>query len=163
MGFFICWVVFALVLGVLAERKNRNVIGWALIGGLFTVPALLILAFLPPLCPKCHNRISVQDWRARRCPHCAQGHAQVEGASGALPAKEAPKSHILRWICAFVGIAVGLLGGAANVPQLGMAALFGPAIVLGLVGLVIGLVIEAVVRRVRTKENGRRPPGQEPS
>ena len=42
-----------LILSIVADRKNRNSLGWGLIGGLFFPCSLIYLAFLPGLCPKC--------------------------------------------------------------------------------------------------------------
>ncbi len=70
-GFGIGVMLFlAVVVGLLAKRKNRNPIGWGIAGGLFFLIALLILAFLPYLCPKCKQKISTTDAKAGNCSKC---------------------------------------------------------------------------------------------
>ena len=68
-GLFI-FALSAVINGLFAARKNRNAWAWALFGGLFCLPTLLILAFVPFLCPKCQQSLSKDEWKRRRCPHC---------------------------------------------------------------------------------------------
>ena len=145
VGFFVFWAVFAVVLGLLANRKNRNVLGWALIGGLFALPALLILAFLPPLCAKCRSKLSVSEWKEGKCPTC---EAQEDSGDVQNSVGKTPKTAMeyLPFLLGFSGIVVGLFGGMGNVPELGYAALLGPALVMFLVGLGAGYVIRWVAK-----------------
>jgi hypothetical protein len=53
------------VLSIVADRKNRNPLAWALLGGLFFPCSLVYLAFLPRLCPKCKG-----ECEGRTCPIC---------------------------------------------------------------------------------------------
>jgi len=64
------WAIFGLIIGLLAERKNRNFWAWAIIGGAIWVPALIVLSFKSILCPKCKNPITNQEWKERKCPRC---------------------------------------------------------------------------------------------
>jgi biotin transporter BioY len=64
------WLVSGLLIGLLAARKNRNGLLWGIIGGLFLLPGLIVLMFLPFLCPKCHMSLSNKQWRDRTCPSC---------------------------------------------------------------------------------------------
>ena len=64
------YAIAAVIIGLLAARKNRNAWAWALIGGLFLLPGLLVLMFMSYLCPKCKNPILNKEWRDRRCPWC---------------------------------------------------------------------------------------------
>ncbi len=41
------YVAFGVVTAIIADRKNRNVIGWGILGFLFGVFALVICAVLP--------------------------------------------------------------------------------------------------------------------
>ena len=68
--FFISYAIAALIIGLLAARKNRNGWAWGLIGGLFLIFGLLVLMFLPFLCPKCGQSISNKEWKDRICPRC---------------------------------------------------------------------------------------------
>lgn len=67
---FLMYVISAVIIGPLAARKNRNGWAWALIGGLALGLGLLVLAFMPWLCPKCHQSISNKQWKQRTCPRC---------------------------------------------------------------------------------------------
>lgn len=44
--FLILWAVCC---GILANNKNRNVVGWSILGLLFGVFALIVIACLPKL------------------------------------------------------------------------------------------------------------------
>jgi len=70
---FIWWAVFAVLVGLLAKRKNRSLILWGLVGGLPPynwIIAFILLAFLPFLCPRCRGRMNKRQWNERICPHC---------------------------------------------------------------------------------------------
>src|SRR4051812_29337498 len=68
--FLISYVLGGLVLGIMAARKNRDYMSWALLGGLFWFTCILAVAFLPPLCPKCKRPLMTREWRRRVCPTC---------------------------------------------------------------------------------------------
>ncbi len=70
MGFLIAYTIAAAIMGWLAARKNRNAWAWGLIGGLFLLFGLIVLAFTPYLCPKCKQPITNSEWRNRTCPRC---------------------------------------------------------------------------------------------
>jgi len=72
----------AIIAGIIAARKRRSPIGWAVLGALFSLIAIIIVAILPALpdeeaerrermetrqCPECAERIQRE---ARRCKHC---------------------------------------------------------------------------------------------
>lgn len=62
-------LAFVVLTGWLAARKNRNRWTWGLFG-MFPIFALLILAFMPYLCPKCRQSLSNKEWENRTCPTC---------------------------------------------------------------------------------------------
>lgn len=68
--FIPAYVVTAVIAGYFGNRKNRNKWGWGLIGGLFLLPAIFILIFLPFLCPKCKQPLTNHEWENRSCPRC---------------------------------------------------------------------------------------------
>jgi MFS family permease len=70
IGFLISYTIAGLIIGLLAKRKNRNPWAWGLIGGLFLLAGLLLLAFMPYLCPKCEQPITNEEWKSRNCPRC---------------------------------------------------------------------------------------------
>lgn len=70
LGYLIEYATAAIILGILAARKNRNYWAWALIGGLVLVPGLIVLMFFGYLCPKCHGDLSTRQWQDRTCPVC---------------------------------------------------------------------------------------------
>ncbi len=47
--FIIFGIFFAILCGILANNKNRNVVGWAIGGALTGIFATIILAVLPKL------------------------------------------------------------------------------------------------------------------
>jgi hypothetical protein len=67
VGVFIFWAV---VVGLLAKRKNRSGTLWGIVGGLSWVIALLILAFLSYLCPKCKKKLTNIEAKQHLCPDC---------------------------------------------------------------------------------------------
>lgn len=44
---FIFWMLFAITCSSLAERKNRNQFLWGILGFIFGIFALLVIALLP--------------------------------------------------------------------------------------------------------------------
>ena len=69
---FIAALIGALLAGWLAERKNRNVLGWAMFGALAHVVAIIVLCFLPPLCPYCGQPLSNAQITREACPKCGR-------------------------------------------------------------------------------------------
>ena len=63
--FIITYGLAILILSIVADRKNRNPLVWALIGGLFFPCSLIWLAFLPGLCPEGNG-----ECKGRTCPNC---------------------------------------------------------------------------------------------
>tara|TARA_R110000851_G_scaffold9382_1_gene34958 strand:+ start:732 stop:986 length:255 start_codon:yes stop_codon:yes gene_type:complete len=63
-------LLWAVIVGLLANRKNRNPIGWGIVGALSWLIALVVLAFMPYLCPKCKQKISNKDAKAGVCQNC---------------------------------------------------------------------------------------------
>ena len=43
------WIFIAILCGVVANNKNRSVLGWLLLGGLFGIFAFILLLFLPTI------------------------------------------------------------------------------------------------------------------
>jgi hypothetical protein len=70
IGYLIWYTISGLIIGLLAARKNRNPWAWGLIGGLSSIVGLIILAFMPYLCPKCEKPITNKEWKNRSCPRC---------------------------------------------------------------------------------------------
>jgi hypothetical protein len=71
IGVVIVWAISAGITGMLAARKNRSVVAWAILGGIiFPVTGLLILLFMSHLCPKCHRPISPEEAERKKCPRC---------------------------------------------------------------------------------------------
>lgn len=68
--YFGCWLVFGTIIGLLAYRKNRNGLLWGAVGGLFLIPGLLLLMFMPFICPQCKRSLSNSEWKSRQCPEC---------------------------------------------------------------------------------------------
>jgi hypothetical protein len=46
---WIFWIFWTVLCGIIANNKNRNVIGWVLIGLIFGIFAVIILALLPKI------------------------------------------------------------------------------------------------------------------
>ncbi len=76
------WLAIAVACGVIGASKGRSAFGWVLLGGLFSVIALVIVACLPSIrqardaasprthvkCPDCKELV-LKD--ARVCKHCS--------------------------------------------------------------------------------------------
>jgi len=72
LGIVLFWVINAGITGLLAARKNRSVLGWAVIGGiLFPGTGLLVLLFMSYLCPRCQSPVSYDECKQKQCPRCA--------------------------------------------------------------------------------------------
>jgi hypothetical protein len=46
---FIIWIIFAVLTALIANNKKRNVAGWLVLGFLFGLISLVIVAVLPSL------------------------------------------------------------------------------------------------------------------
>ena len=66
----ITYGVAVLMLSSLADWKNRNPLGWGLIGGLFFPTSFVYLLLQSHLCPKCKASLSTDEWKLRKCPTC---------------------------------------------------------------------------------------------
>jgi len=66
------WIIAGILIGMFAGRKNRNSYVWGFIGGFppATIIVLLILAFMPYLCPKCHRPLKDQERKDKNCSVC---------------------------------------------------------------------------------------------
>ena len=71
-GYFLLSVVLAIVAFIVADRKNRFALGWALLV-LLLWPTVLILLALNPL-PRGTWGPSIYEQRAglKQCPYCAE-------------------------------------------------------------------------------------------
>jgi ssDNA-binding Zn-finger/Zn-ribbon topoisomerase 1 len=83
VGPLLAYGIAALIIGLLAARKNRSGWGWGLIGGLFLIPGLLVLMFMSYLCPKCRQSITNAEWKTRTCPRCGNVAHVEKAQSGA--------------------------------------------------------------------------------
>ena len=70
LGKLFAALIWGLVVGLLAKRKNRSPWGWGVAGALSWIIALLILAFMPYKCPKCKQSITNDQGRDKDCPSC---------------------------------------------------------------------------------------------
>lgn len=71
IGLVLFYAVFAGYTGVLAAKKNRNVLAWVVLGGIiFPGTGLLVLLFMSYLCPKCQKAVSYDEWKRQDCPRC---------------------------------------------------------------------------------------------
>ena len=72
MEWITVWIGCSIVCGILAKRKQRNVIGWIVLGFLFAIVAVIILAVLPSkvptkLCPYCRVFIPITASVCKSC------------------------------------------------------------------------------------------------
>lgn len=91
----VAFVVFAFITGIMADRKNRNAVAWGLFGGLSPVLALLVLMFMPFLCPKCKGALTNSEHKNGDCPHCEltsrrEASAGIEALVGAIDGARRP-------------------------------------------------------------------------
>ena len=84
MEFFVIWFVFAVATGIVASSKGRSGFGWFILGCLFSLIALILVAVLPsqktsprdPNAPSPDTHVRCPDCRelvykdARKCKHC---------------------------------------------------------------------------------------------
>lgn len=78
---YFAMLFWGVVVGLLARRKNRNPWGWGVAGALSWILALLVLAFMPYVCPKCGRDLSNAEGKADRCPNCGDISAAAQSAS----------------------------------------------------------------------------------
>lgn len=70
LGKFLAALVWGIIVGLLAKRKNRNAWAWGVAGALSWLIALLILAFLPYQCPTCNQSLTNKQGKDKGCPAC---------------------------------------------------------------------------------------------
>lgn len=91
MEIFLLWIGCAVVCSMVASSKGRSGFGWFILGGLFSLLALILVALLPSKkqyangvavssethvrCPDCRELVYID---ARKCKHC--GTALVPSA-----------------------------------------------------------------------------------
>ncbi|MDK1030543.1 MAG: hypothetical protein QGD94_00890 [Planctomycetia bacterium] len=63
---------FGIIVGLLANRKNRPALAWGIFGALGFFPALLLLIFASFLCPKCKRALTNHEWKIRTCSTCGK-------------------------------------------------------------------------------------------
>ena len=84
----ITYALAIVMLSSLAAWKNRNPLGWALIGALFFPTSLICLLLESHLCPKCKAPLSKDQRRLRRCPTCSTLARRVRQDRSLIPAYE---------------------------------------------------------------------------
>lgn len=81
MEIFLLWTAFAIASAVIAGSKGRSVILWLILGALFSLFALIVVAVMPSVkrdkdapdpdthvkCPDCREFVRMD---ARKCKHC---------------------------------------------------------------------------------------------
>ena len=70
LGKLIAGLIWGVIVGLLAKRKNRNPWGWGMAGALSWFIALLILAFMPYKCPKCSQSLTNRQGKEKECASC---------------------------------------------------------------------------------------------
>jgi hypothetical protein len=86
--FIITYGLAIVMLSSLATWKNRNPLGWGLIGGLFFPTSFLCLLLESHLCPKCKASLSTDKWRLRKCPTCGKLARRMKHDRSLIPAHE---------------------------------------------------------------------------
>ncbi|MCF7790841.1 MAG: sel1 repeat family protein [Victivallales bacterium] len=64
------WFVFGIIIGYFAKQKNRNPVIWGIIGGFFSIPALIAIIYIPYQCPNCKKNLTNTQWIEGQCPGC---------------------------------------------------------------------------------------------
>lgn len=65
MGFVIIWLVAAIVAGILANNKNRSVIGWGI--STLIIPLLVFIVLVLPTIKE-----DTPSYDLKKCPFCAE-------------------------------------------------------------------------------------------
>jgi hypothetical protein len=72
LGLLFCLLFFGAIVGLLAKRKNRDPLIWGIFGAFFFMFALIVLMFMPYLCPKCKKPITNTQRKNKECLNCMQ-------------------------------------------------------------------------------------------
>ena len=75
-------LIWGIVVGFFAKRKNRNPWGWGVAGAFSWLIALVVLAFLPYKCPKCEQSITNDQGKDEVCPKCGSFAATYRSPDG---------------------------------------------------------------------------------
>ena len=84
----ITYGVAILMLSSLAGWKNRNPLGWGLIGGLLFPTSFICLLLESHLCPKCNASLSKDEWKLRKCRACGKLAGRMKPELALIPAHE---------------------------------------------------------------------------
>lgn len=78
MEILVLALAFGVACAVIANNKGRSAFGWFILGCLFSLLALIVIACLSPLEPQKDNRVpcpncgKMLEQHLKRCPHCKQ-------------------------------------------------------------------------------------------
>ena len=111
MGTIFFTVIWGVVCGILAKKKNRNVAGWVVLGVFFGLIPLIVLAYLQPLKPNQQNNNAnncVDAWNcvncgvqvggdAQFCPNCGTARPQIASQSQESAVAQEETSN--EWTC----------------------------------------------------------------
>lgn len=82
------YAVFALLVGLAAREKHRNVWAWALLGPFGSFAALIAILLMPALCPRCKQPLSAAEREAKTCPRCGPLAATANQTGAASPLRQ---------------------------------------------------------------------------
>ena len=66
----VIWLLFGVICAFVASKKGRNVMGWLILGSLFAIFALIVLAFLPKKTDVLEVK-AIEGGEMKKCPACA--------------------------------------------------------------------------------------------
>ncbi len=75
MGIVVIWLLFGIVTAVAASNKNRDVVGWFILGCLFGPFALVLVLIMKEPIPGLVQQIidRQKEELVKVCPYCAEG------------------------------------------------------------------------------------------
>ena len=73
MGWFLSWVVFAIIVGVAASSRGRSGFAWFVLAVVISpVLAAILLALMPSMAKPAAEALALDAGELRKCPECAE-------------------------------------------------------------------------------------------
>lgn len=72
MELILIWIVFSIIVAVVANSRGRNAFGWLILACIISPLLALIVLVVLPSHGGSHSWMDLYEGRVKRCPQCAE-------------------------------------------------------------------------------------------